>query len=289
MIKGLSQEDVCFNICSPASLSRIENGRQIPGRCILDKLLERLGTENNVFNVFASKDEMLFYEAVQEMARSMADDNFDELEKQIQRMEEITKNATELERQYLYFAKAELLWKKHDDVAGAWEMLMRAIHVTLTEFDGKTPLRNTLLTYDEIMIINSIAVKHAKEGRIDVALGLELWLKEHLEKRMMDGKQRTAKYPAIVYNLSNWMGKMGRFQEALEIATTGVDFCVKYGNLKALPRLLFNKACALAEVGEMEEAKKCFSQSAVIFDTTKQYDKAKMTTDWCKTKYNIEL
>lgn len=47
----MSQEEVCYNICSPASLSRIENGKQILGRCILDKLLERLGTENNVFNV----------------------------------------------------------------------------------------------------------------------------------------------------------------------------------------------------------------------------------------------
>lgn len=287
--QGLSQEEVCFNICSTGSLSRIENGKQIPGRCILDKLLERLGTENTVFNVFVSKDEMVFYEAVQEMVRSLADENFEELDVQIQRMEELTKNSTELERQYLYFAKSELLWRKKENRDTAWELLMKAIHVTLPQFDGETPLRNTLLTFDEIMIVNSIAVKCAQEGRMDVALGLELWLKEHLEKRVMDGKQKTAKYPIIVYNLSNWMGKMGRIQEALDISTVGVDFCVKYGNLIALPRLLFNKACSLAEVGEKEQAKKCFLQSAVIFETTKQVEKAKMTADWCKKQYNIEL
>lgn len=205
--QGRSQEDVCYNICSPASLSRIENGKQIPGRCILDKLLERLGTENNVFNVFVSKEEMVFYEAVQELTRRIADGKFDELDKLIQQMDELTKESTELERQYLYFAKAEVMWKKQGDREGAWEMLMKAIHVTLPEFDGKSPLSNNLLTYDEIMIINSIAVKHEKAGRMDTAMGLELWLKEYMEKKMLDGKQKTAKYPVIVFNLSNWMGK----------------------------------------------------------------------------------
>lgn len=287
--QGYSQEDICFNICTTASLSRIENGKQIPGRCILDKLLERLGTENNVFNIFISKEDMIFYEAVQEMVRSMADENFEELEKQIHRMEKMTKGASELERQYLYFAKAELLWRKGESKEDAWNMLMKAIHVTLPQFDGKNPLRNTLLTFDEIMIINSIAVKNAKENKIDIALGLELWLKEHLEERMFDGKQKTAKYPVIIYNLSNWMGKMGRFSEALEMSQKGVEFCIKYGNLTSLPRLLFNQACALAELKEIDAARKCFQQSAVIFETMKQYEKAQMTTDWCKTHYNIEF
>lgn len=50
--KGYTQEEVSYGICTPASLSRIENGMQTPGRYILDKLMERLGMENSVFNVF---------------------------------------------------------------------------------------------------------------------------------------------------------------------------------------------------------------------------------------------
>ena len=47
--KGYTQEEVSYGICTPASLSRIENGMQTPGRYILDKLMERLGMENSVF------------------------------------------------------------------------------------------------------------------------------------------------------------------------------------------------------------------------------------------------
>ena len=66
--KGYTQEEVSYGICTPASLSRIENGMQAPGRYILDKLMERLGMENSVFNVFVSKEEMELYERVQEMS-----------------------------------------------------------------------------------------------------------------------------------------------------------------------------------------------------------------------------
>lgn len=75
--KGYTQEDVSFGICTSATLSRIENGAQTPGRYILDKLMERLGMENSVFNIFVSKEEMELYECVQEMVRNIADGNFE--------------------------------------------------------------------------------------------------------------------------------------------------------------------------------------------------------------------
>ena len=78
--KGYTQEDVSFGICTSATLSRIENGAQTPGRYILDKLMERLGMENSVFNIFVSKEEMELYECVQEMVRNIADGNFEEFE-----------------------------------------------------------------------------------------------------------------------------------------------------------------------------------------------------------------
>lgn len=42
--KGLSQEDLAEGICSPVSVSRIENGNQIPSQPVLEALLEKLGT-----------------------------------------------------------------------------------------------------------------------------------------------------------------------------------------------------------------------------------------------------
>lgn len=159
--RGYTQEEVSYGICTPASLSRIENGAQKPGRLILEKLFERLGTENNLFNSFVSREEMELYSAIQELVRNITDDDVAKIEKQIEVVEKLAVNTTELEHQCLYFAKGELARQKEKDDKKAMEMYMKAIHITLPDFDGKNPLRNNLLTFDEIMIINSIAILYA--------------------------------------------------------------------------------------------------------------------------------
>ena len=287
--KGYTQEEVSFGICTTASLSRIENGVQTPSRYMLDKLLERLGMENNVFNIFVNKDEMEFYETMQTMSRNITDGDMVELEKQIKRLEKMTKNAPEIEKQSWFWAKGVLLQKQGGSTEEVMELFMQAIHITLPIFDGKTPLRTNLLTFDEIIIINSIAILYAKEGKMSEAMKIGYWLMDYMEERMCDGKIKMKKYPAIVYDLSNWLGKTGRFQDALEVTEKGIKYCIKYGNLVALPLLLFNKACSLAELSEKEQAKEYFTQSIVIFQTMKKYDRAQMAIDRCKNHYHIEL
>lgn len=110
--RGYTQEEVSYGICTPASLSRIENGAQKPGRLILEKLFERLGTENNLFNSFVSREEMELYSAIQELVRNITDDDVAKIEKQIEVVEKLAVNTTELEHQCLYFAKGELARQK---------------------------------------------------------------------------------------------------------------------------------------------------------------------------------
>ena len=287
--KGYTQEEVSFGICTTASLSRIENGLQMPGRYMLDKLIERLGYENSVFDMFVSKEDMELYETVQEMVRNIADDDYDELEVQIAKMEELTQNAPKLEQQYLIFAKGQLKKHRGGEAKEVMDLYMQAIHITLPEFDGKTPLHQNLLTFDEITIINNIAMQYAREENFEDALRLGFWLKEYMEEKMMDGKQKAVKYPMIVYNLSNWLGDMKRFEDVLKVTDTGIDFCIRFGILSLLPKLVFNKACALAELGDRNLAKKYFTQSVVVFETIKQEENKRTAIDWCKEHYEIVI
>ena len=288
--RGYTQEEVSYGICTPASLSRIENGAQKPGRLILEKLFERLGTENNLFNSFVSREEMELYSAIQELVRNITDDDVAKIEKQIEVVEKLAVNTTELEHQCLYFAKGELARQKEKDDKKAMEMYMKAIHITLPDFDGKNPLRNNLLTFDEIMIINSIAILYAnRENDIMNAIELDMWLKVHMENKIMDGKMKTAKYPMILYNLSNWFGNKEFHVEALKMAELGVDFFIQYGNLAFFPILFVNKGVALAEIGKIEDARKCLHQAIAIFEAMKQVDHVQPVIDWCKIHYKMDI
>ena len=100
----------------------------------MEKLFERLGTENNLFNSFVSREEMELYSAIQSLIRDITDED----------VEKLATNASELEHQCLYFAKGELARQKEKDYSKAMELYMKAIHITLPDFDGKKPLRNNL-------------------------------------------------------------------------------------------------------------------------------------------------
>ena len=262
--KGYTQEEVSYGICTPASLSRIENGAQKPGRLILEKLFERLGTENNLFNSFVSREEMELYSAIQELIRNITDKDISKIESQVDVVELMTKDTTELEHQCLYFAKGELARQRDENNDKAMELYMKAIHITLPDFDGKNPLRSNLLTFDEIMIINAIAILYAESGNIMLAIQLDIWLKEYMEGKIVDGTMKIAKYPMILYNLSNWFGDRNCHTEAFELANQGIDFCVKYGNLFFFPIFLVNKGIALAELGKIDDGKEYLHQAITI-------------------------
>lgn len=287
--KGYTQEEVSYGICTPASLSRIENGAQKPGRLILEKLFERLGTENNLFNSFVSREEMELYSAIQELIRNITDKDISKIESQVDVVELMTKDTTELEHQCLYFAKGELARQRDENNDKAMELYMKAIHITLPDFDGKNPLRSNLLTFDEIMIINAIAILYAESGNIMLAIQLDIWLKEYMEGKIVDGTMKIAKYPMILYNLSNWFGDRNCHTEAFELANQGIDFCVKYGNLFFFPIFLVNKGIALAELGKIDDGKEYLHQAITIFEATKQKDHVQPIIDWRKLRYDVEF
>ena len=287
--KGYTQEEVSYGICTTASLSRIENGAQKPGRLILEKLFERLGTENNLFNSFVSREEMELYSAIQELIRNITDKDISKIESQVDVVELMTKDTTELEHQCLYFAKGELARQRDENNDKAMELYMKAIHITLPDFDGKNPLRSNLLTFDEIMIINAIAILYAESGNIMLAIQLDMWLKEYMESKIVDGTMKIAKYPMILYNLSNWFGDRNCHTEAFELANQGIDFCIKYGNLFFFPIFLVNKGIALAELGKIDDGKEYLHQAITIFEATKQKDHVQPIIDWCKLHYDVEF
>lgn len=121
--KGYTQEEVSYGICTPASLSRIENGAQKPGRLILEKLFERLGTENNLFNSFVSREEMELYSAIQELVRNITDDDVVKIEKQIDVVEKLAVNTTELNINACILQRENLLDRKRRMIKRRWKCI----------------------------------------------------------------------------------------------------------------------------------------------------------------------
>lgn len=240
--------------------------------------------------ICVKKNENLCQKFCAATIRDITDEDVAKLEEHISIVEKLATNASELEHQCLYFAKGELARQKEKDYSKAMELYMKAIHITLPDFDGKKPLRNNLLTFDEIMIINSIAILYSNDERnIMDAIHLDLWLKEYMENRIVDGRMKTAKYPMILYNLSCWFGDKNCHKEALKMADEGVNFCIQYGNLAFFPILLFNEGGTLVELGEIDKGKEHLHQAITIFKAMRRKDMVQTAIEWCKIHYQIDF
>ena len=97
-----------------------------------------------------------------------------------------------------------------------------------------------------------------------------MWLKEYMENKIVDGRMKTTKYPMIVYNLSCWFEDEKCYNEELKMANHGVDFCVKYGNLAAFPRLVLNKGVALTKLGDNDGAKNICTKQLLFLKQCKK-------------------
>ncbi len=61
----LTQEGLAEGICSPVSVSRIENGTQMPSSAVLEALLDRLGTSTyQICNIYYQNDKQFSFSAI---------------------------------------------------------------------------------------------------------------------------------------------------------------------------------------------------------------------------------
>lgn len=292
--KKYSQEEVCYGICTPSTLSRIENGVQVPGRRILEALTQRLGITDNLYTTYTGREELELYESGKKLMRSLGhgDDTrtewlTEQLEDKISRMENYGANVR-MEEQYLLFARAIIQKHKGVENRKVLEMMLQAVRVTMPDFDG-IHLRNRLLTFSEITILNNISCMYHKMGRIMEAFRLIIRLKEYMEENISDEEEKASKYPMIIQNMVSWMSQEGRYEDALVLCESGLECCIEYGKMKVFPMLLYNKSALLAETGQLDESRRCFRQTIAVFQAINQHRQAEDIRIYANRDYKLNL
>ena len=54
----MTQEELAFGICSPGTLSKIENGVQAPNKKTFEALMQRLGEPEYLYSIHLSREEI---------------------------------------------------------------------------------------------------------------------------------------------------------------------------------------------------------------------------------------
>lgn len=288
--RGYSQEKLAFGICSTSSMSRIETGQQVPGKRVFDALMQRLGVSNSIYSAFISKEEMELYRLTQQLVWRLERLDFEESVRLANELESKIKEKDILEKQYLLFAKAQILLnEKKNNEEKALELLLSAIHITIPDFEIEKGAKRRLLTFNEITIINGIASIKISNGDEKAGLKLLFQLKEYMEEHKIDEEEKAKKYPMILYNITKSLGNIGLHQEVYNLCGEAIAFSVKHNKLSILCFLLTNKACAAAELEKCDEAEELFKQAVMLFQICENREFAERIAKEASSKYGVQI
>lgn len=282
----ITQEELCEGICTPTTLSKIENGNQLPRRKTFEALMQRLGMAVQQYMFPVSNVEMERSNLEFEITRRLSVENYD-ISGLLERYRNCGETMNNMEEQFYYQSIGMVALGKDGIYQEALHFLTKSIQLTIPYFSIPLPERYKLLTFDEIRIMSSIAVAEYAIGNIDRAVTLMFYLKDYMNRKSIDLEEKAKLYPMILYNLSNWMGKEQHDELAFTLCEEGIDFCIQNGKLSVFPYLIFNKGYSLARMNRPKEAVPFMRQACTIFEALKDQKRADMCKREAKQSFSI--
>lgn len=147
--QNVSQQTLCYGLCSKSKLSKIENGTLQPDIALAQTLLQRLGISDAVFTFYGSAHETQLHNLKLKLIQL----RFSDTDKIIQGSKELQQLCSPKDTFYLQFAayrKANCKFKVSENISELFD----ALSLSLPEFELNN-LHNYRLSWLELTILNS--------------------------------------------------------------------------------------------------------------------------------------
>ncbi len=233
----MTQEELCEGICNAQTLSRIENGKQNPGKEVYKRLMERMGKEKNRAFAMVSGDDVRVLEYAREYENALHKFEYEKADEVLQLLEGMVDDSP-VSRQYVMEGRAVLDWRlKRIEAEEERRRLIEALRLTIDNPE-KYDFSNYPLMENELSILSNIANNYFCEGEGKKAV----LILENIYKGINSGYRIREKHRSleilILNNLANMYGELGEYKKAIELAERGIEVCRDEKSSSALPQLL---------------------------------------------------
>lgn len=292
--KEIKQDELCYGICDRSTLSRIERGKQEPSYYILKALLQRLGISEDRCQILMGAQEFEIAELQKEIVADNVRHDFSSALKKICRLEELYQSAENpLLRQFILRVRALAGYEKNGerldyDNPTQRKMLIHALELTCPGISMEN-MGSFLLGEDEAKIINQIAITYSEEGNRRQAIEIYRQLIRYVQSHFAGCEIGQVMLPLTAYNYSKVLGMEGRYEEAIEIAELGRQWCVKYNKCRMLGGLLLNIACCLHELGNDEKSKKLLLNSYYAYLLMENFTSCKVVQEYAEENLGMKI
>lgn len=258
---GLTQEQLCEGICEPMTLSRLENGKQTPGRNRINALLQRMGLPDDRYFALLSKNELEMEALQKEIVACNVTEQVAEGFEKLAQFEALAAPDDQIAQQFILSSKVLLgrldgRYMPREQI----DMLMQAIRLTVPRFDLEN-IESFLYTKDEITIINQIGLAYSDDGQNKKAAEIYYQLLRYVRKHFKETITLIGALPLVLYNYARVLDLCGRYEEGAELAQECRKACIQYGHYQELPRCLEIEAECRHFMGDEEISKELYYQS----------------------------
>lgn len=258
---GLTQEQLCEGICEPMTLSRLENGKQTPGRNRINALLQRMGLPDDRYFALLSKNELEMEALQKEIVACNVTEQVAEGFEKLAQFEALAAPDDQIAQQFILSSKVLLgrldgRYMPREQI----DMLMQAIRLTVPRFDLEN-IESFLYTKDEITIINQIGLAYSDDGQNKKAAEIYYQLFRYVRKHFKETITLIGALPLVLYNYARVLDLCGRYEEGAELAQECRKACIQYGHYQELPRCLEIEAECRHFMGDEEISKELYYQS----------------------------
>lgn len=260
---GITQEELAKGVCSVITLSRIERGEQTPQSSTLISILQRLGLSYAEFMLDESGDKLLLHQLKFDIRQALILGDYEKANSILTANREWISRLEPLDRQT--FERVSILIKidKYElSDEEALSLLEAVMRLTCPKYTKDNP--PAFLTYEEILLLNNIALRYASLGDMDTTIKLLYHIKSFYDKRVCDIEEALRTESMVLYNLSKFLGLAGRFDESISICNQGIKLARDTGRCSHLAKTLYNLAYCLYEKNEPggREASKHYATQA---------------------------
>lgn len=258
---GLTQEQLCEGICEPMTLSRLENGKQTPGRNRINALLQRMGLPDDRYFALLSKNELEMEALQKEIVACNVTEQVAEGFEKLAQFEALAAPDDQIAQQFILSSKVLLgrldgRYMPREQIG----MLMQAIRLTVPRFDLEN-IESFLYTKDEITIINQIGLAYSDDGQNKKAAEIYYQLLRYVRKHFKETITLIGALPLVLYNYARVLDLCGRYEDGADIAQQCRKACIQYGHYQELPRCLEIEAECRHFMGDEETSKELYCQS----------------------------
>ena len=273
---GLTQEELADGICSVPTLSRIESGLNQPNKNHLEMLLQRLGYSFASSDVLTDKQQFMSHEMKNKVREAYVEQDYPLAMKHLRSFDMLSHSTSHIDKQFsmLYHT---LLDQSQCTNAEKLKQLETALLLTCPKY--KTARIPHVLSYEEIILLNNIAICYEKDGNSDLAISILTALKDYYQRHIVSNEETLRTEPMILYNLSKMLGLYGRYDECIAICDLGIHMARATGRCQVLGQTLFNRAWVLIQrnqPGDHDAARYGLKQ-AYYFSEVMQHTKEKET------------